>query len=93
VTGHYIDAPPEKPQHWELKSDQLAFTPFEGRHTGNNMGDILVRTVDRYGIRKKVSGNTAGVLPQLKLLYSNCSGWMVHSRQCAEQLCRTQEIW
>jgi hypothetical protein len=55
VTGHYINAPADKPQDWELKCEQLAFTPIEGNHSGANMANILVRTVDRYGIRNKVS--------------------------------------
>jgi hypothetical protein len=54
VTGHYITALPNKPNKWQLKSQQLAFTPFEGHHSGSNMSTILVRTIDRYGIRQKV---------------------------------------
>jgi hypothetical protein len=54
VTGHYIAVPEEKPLEWQLQSEQLAFTPFEGHHSGANMAKILVRTVDRYGIRSKV---------------------------------------
>jgi hypothetical protein len=54
VTGHYISAPRDRPQDWELKSEQLAFAPFEGNHSGANMANVLVRTVDRYGIREKV---------------------------------------
>lgn len=54
VTGHYIDAPPDKPHEWVLKTDQLAFSPIEGNHSGSNMANILMRTVDRYGIRDKV---------------------------------------
>jgi hypothetical protein len=54
ITGHYIAAPKDMPNEWELKSQQLAYTPFEGHHSGANIANILVRTVDRYGIRDKV---------------------------------------
>ena len=52
--GHYISSPDDQPQDWELKSKQLAFTPFEGNHSGANMANILVQTVDHYGIREKM---------------------------------------
>lgn len=68
VTGHYIDAPVDKPQDWELKSEQLAFTHFEGNHSGANMANVLIRTVDRYGLRNKVC--TTLPLPILGLIYS-----------------------
>lgn len=55
VTGHYIHSPPENPNDWKLKTEQLAFSPIEGRHSGANMANLLVRTVDRYSLRKKVS--------------------------------------
>jgi hypothetical protein len=55
VTGHYIDSPPERPQDWTLRTEQLAFAPFKGNHSGPNMSKILVRTIDRYGIRDKVN--------------------------------------
>ena len=55
VTGHYISAEKETPHEWELKSEQLAFTHIEGNHSGANLGGILVRTIDRYSIRNKVS--------------------------------------
>jgi hypothetical protein len=48
VTGHYITAPEGRPMEWELKSVQLAFTHFEGNHSGANMANVLIRTVDRY---------------------------------------------
>jgi hypothetical protein len=54
ITGHYIAAPIEKPQDWELKSEQLAFAPFEGHHSGENMANVIIRVMDRYGIRNKV---------------------------------------
>jgi len=54
VTAHYIDAPADKPQEWALKTEQLAFTPIEGNHSGANIGKILIETIDNYGIRDKV---------------------------------------
>lgn len=54
ITGHYIDAPEDKPQNWELKAEQLAFTPVEGNHSGANMANILFRTVERYSVEDKV---------------------------------------
>ena len=54
VTGHYITAPADRPQEWELKSEQLAFTHFEGNHSGANMAKVIIRTVDRYDLRTKV---------------------------------------
>jgi hypothetical protein len=54
ITAHYISAHEDRPQDWELRSEQLAFVPFEGNHSGANMANVLVRTVDRYGIREKV---------------------------------------
>ena len=54
VTGHYITAPEGRPQEWELRSEQLAFTHFEGNHSGANMASVLIHTVDRYDLRKKV---------------------------------------
>lgn len=54
VTGHYITAPKDRPQDWELKSEQLAFTHFEGNHSGANMANVLFRTIDRFNLRSKV---------------------------------------
>lgn len=59
VTGHYITAPKDHPHDWKLKSEQLAFTHFEGNHSGVNMANVLVRTVDRYDLRDKVGWFTA----------------------------------
>ncbi|KAK7034322.1 HAT family dimerization domain-containing protein [Favolaschia claudopus] len=59
VTGHYIDSPPDSPEDWSLKSDQLAYTPIEGNHSGDNLAKILVRTLDRYDLREKMGWGTA----------------------------------
>lgn len=55
ITGHYIDAPADQTGDWVLKSEQLAFNTIEGRHTGKNISQILVRTVDCYNLRGKAS--------------------------------------
>jgi hypothetical protein len=57
LTAHYIDAPADCPNAWELKSDQLIFQGIQGRHTGRNMGDILVRALDRYNLCGKVGSS------------------------------------
>jgi hypothetical protein len=62
VTGHYITAPDAHPEEWELKSVQLAFTHFEGNHSGANMADVLMRTVNRYDLQKKVYFNLVLVI-------------------------------
>jgi hypothetical protein len=54
ITGHYISAPVDRPQEWELKAEQLAFKHVEGRHTAKNIAKILVETIDLYKLRGKV---------------------------------------
>jgi hypothetical protein len=54
VTAHYIDATNDNPQKWELKTEQLAFTPIHGDHSGANIASILIDTIDQFGIRAKV---------------------------------------
>lgn len=54
LTVHYIDAPKEKPNDWELKSDLLAFTEIKGNHSGANIGEYIIRIANRYGILNKV---------------------------------------
>jgi hypothetical protein len=54
ITGHYITALPDRPNAWALKTQQLAFTPFEGHHSGSNMSKVIVRTLDHYDICEKV---------------------------------------
>lgn len=55
ITGHYIDAPPETPHVWQLKTEQLAFAPIEGNHSGQNIGRILLEAIEAYGLADKVS--------------------------------------
>ena len=38
ITGHYIDSLND----WELKEEQLAFTPIEGHHNVVNQAKILI---------------------------------------------------
>jgi hypothetical protein len=86
VTGHYIDVLPNKPQQWELRSEQLVFTPFMGRHTGSNMGDILVCTVDRYGLCRKVAaGDVVGkALALVKQIHKSPQARTFFKKSCAE---------
>ena len=58
LTAHYIDAPPDHPNAWELKCDQLIFQEIEGRHTGKNMGEVLGRALSRYDLHGKVHPST-----------------------------------
>jgi hypothetical protein len=51
ITGHFIH---DVGAGWKLHSEQLAFTPLPGRHSGANIGNTIMRTVDRYGLREKV---------------------------------------
>lgn len=55
VIAHDIDSPTDKPQKWELKTEQLAFRPIEGNHSGANIGGILIEVIDKYDLCKKVS--------------------------------------
>jgi hypothetical protein len=55
VTGHYITAPEGRPREWKLTSEQLAFSHFEGNHSGANMATVLMKTIDRYDLQKKVN--------------------------------------
>ena len=54
VTGHYIISSPDNPQQWELKTEQLAFTPIVGNHSSENIAKILLETIDAFGLRSKV---------------------------------------
>jgi hypothetical protein len=55
VTGHYINAPKDAPNDWALQNDQLAFKPLLGRHTGRNIGGVMMDVIDEYGLpREKV---------------------------------------
>ncbi|KAH9063659.1 hypothetical protein EDB83DRAFT_2207300, partial [Lactarius deliciosus] len=53
LTVHYIDAPKEKPNDWELKSDLLTFSELKGNHSGANIGEALLRIAECYGILNK----------------------------------------
>lgn len=55
VTGHYIDSPKENPHMWELETEQLAFAPIEGNHSGQNIGRILLEAIDAYGLADQVN--------------------------------------
>jgi hypothetical protein len=84
VTAHYIDSPADKPQEWELKTEQLAFRLIKGNHSGANIGGILIEVIDKYDIRKKVS---IYYLCCCTYCFSNrlIIGRLVHCRQRHEQ--------
>jgi hypothetical protein len=46
IMGHYINAPADCLKDWQLRTEQLLFEEIKGRHTGKNMAEILVCTVD-----------------------------------------------
>jgi hypothetical protein len=82
LTAHYIDAPADCPDAWELKSEQLIFQEIQGRHTGKNMADLLGCALDRYGLRGKVgwfmSDGAAVNCTALRMLQNSAlveSGW------------------
>ena len=54
ITGHYIAASPDRHDVWKLKTQQLAFASFEGHHSGTNMSNVSICTLDHYSICEKV---------------------------------------
>lgn len=74
VTGHYITEVVGHPKQWKLKSVQLAFTHFEGNHSGANIASVLMKTIDRYGLRKRVCSN----LFCASLFWLCYLGWLVN---------------
>ena len=83
VTGHYTSAPPDKPNKWAVRSHQLTFVLLEGRHSGANIGNLLVRVMDRYDIRTKVSDNSGGM--PFPCPHVHIAGRLVYRRQCYQQ--------
>jgi hypothetical protein len=59
VMGHYIYSPLDKPNDWELREEQLTFTPIDGQHNAINQLKILIKTIDCYGLQGKVGWFTA----------------------------------
>jgi hypothetical protein len=55
ITAHYINSPPDQPNEWSLKNNLLCFTEIDGNHGGANQASIMLRVIDRYDIRDKVS--------------------------------------
>jgi hypothetical protein len=54
ITGHYIDAPADRPGDWKLVAEQLAFENIEGQHNGKNIALILTCMVNWYDLHGKV---------------------------------------
>jgi len=74
---HYIDAPTNCPNAWELRSEQLIFQEIQGRHTGKNMGDILSHSLDRYELCGKVRSLSLAFYCLIELLLHS-TGWLVY---------------
>ena len=55
VTAHYISAPADHPNDWELKAKVIGYTHIDGNHSGANTAAVLLRVVDRYDMRKMVN--------------------------------------
>lgn len=94
VTAHYIDTPADQPHAWRLKCEQLAFEEIKGRHTGENLADILARTLDDYRLHGKIgwftSDGAAVNRATIRMLQSKFAGtevgWsaMEHDMLCME---------
>lgn len=59
VNSHYIDAPVDRPNDWVMRTDELAFMKIDGRHTGQNLGAALFRTLERYNLQGKAGWVTS----------------------------------
>ncbi|KAF7372957.1 hypothetical protein MSAN_00502900 [Mycena sanguinolenta] len=59
INNHYIRSPPDRPNDWEIVTDELGFVKIEGRHTGENIGAAILTSLDKYGLREKVGWVTA----------------------------------
>ena len=70
ITAHYIYSPLDKPQQWVLKTDQLAFTPITGNHSGKNIAKILLEAIDAFDLREKVCCLTLRLLAITHLFIS-----------------------
>jgi hypothetical protein len=55
ITAHYINASPDQPLEWELKSKLLGFEELQGSYSGANVAVKIVEVLDQYNIRDKVS--------------------------------------
>ncbi|KAJ6551552.1 hypothetical protein B0H19DRAFT_1297047 [Mycena capillaripes] len=53
------EIPADRPNEWELMTEELAFMKLEGRHTGANIGKAVVETIDHYGMSNKVGWITS----------------------------------
>jgi len=51
ITGHFIHGVGTS---WMLHSEQLAFAPLPGRHSGANIGNAIMQMVNHYGLQEKV---------------------------------------
>ena len=74
ITGHWIDS------NFRLHQELLAFTPIEGRHTGEYLASVVFDTLDEFDIKEKffcvTSDSAANNIRMVKelsmLLNTNC---------------------
>jgi hypothetical protein len=59
INDPYISSPPDRPNDWEIITDELAFMKIDGRHMGDNLGSAILKTRDRYRLRGKVGWITS----------------------------------
>ncbi|KAJ7851147.1 hypothetical protein B0H14DRAFT_3662490 [Mycena olivaceomarginata] len=73
----------DRPNDWEIITEELAFMKIEGRHTGANLGSAILKILDRYGLRGKsgwITSDGASGLDQRD------NGWtaLEHDMMCIE---------
>ena len=74
ITGHWIDS------NFRLHQELLAFTPIEGRHTGEYLASVVFDTLDEFDIKEKffcvtsdsASNNLKMVKDLSALLHERC---------------------
>lgn len=53
LTNHRVTIDPKNSQNWKLESDQIGFEHIPASHTGKNIAEVVVRVIDRYGIKHR----------------------------------------
>ncbi|KAG1811121.1 uncharacterized protein BJ212DRAFT_1278098, partial [Suillus subaureus] len=82
--SHYIHTQPDKPNDCKLQTEQLAFSPIEGCHTGANMANLLVCTVDWYSLHPKASFHLFLIYV---ILNNNQVGWFTCDNALSNDTC------
>ena len=73
ITGHFTLG---MGAGWKLHSEQLAFTLLPGRHSGANIGNVIMQTVDHYDLQGKVHQ----LFHTSVIVNIVVSGWLVHQQ-------------